>query len=137
MRTDLKPELQPLPEKGGKLKWASNQTYAADWGVNVSILPRAMAKAGDRLFLAGPPDVVGAHRDEFTSPWQRSQYADEQLASWRGKLGASLLAVSPVDGEVLQEIELAAPPVWDGIAAAEGRVFICLDDGAVVCLRGG
>ena len=29
MRTDLMPELQPLPEKDGRLKWASNQTYAA------------------------------------------------------------------------------------------------------------
>jgi hypothetical protein len=136
MRTDLMPELEPLPEKVGRSKWASNQTYAADWGVDVGVLPRAMAKAGDRLFLAGPPDVIGRHRDEFTSPWQQGQYAGEQLEAWRGALGASLLAVSPADGEVLQEVELSAPPVWDGMAAAEGQVFICLDDGAVVCLRG-
>ena len=26
------------------------------------------------------------------------------------------------------------PPVWDGLAAADGRLFLSTDDGRVVCL---
>jgi hypothetical protein len=29
---------------------------------------------------------------------------------------------------------LAAPPIWNGIAAASGRLYVALKNGQVVCL---
>jgi hypothetical protein len=45
-----------------------------------------------------------------------------------------LLWILPADGGAkLAEYRLAAPPVWDGMAAAGGRLYLSLADGAVVC----
>jgi hypothetical protein len=42
-------------------------------------------------------------------------------------------AVSTVDGATLAEYKLAQLPVWDGIAAAGGRLLIVTQDGGVEC----
>ncbi|MHC4253546.1 MAG: hypothetical protein ACYS9X_30880, partial [Planctomycetota bacterium] len=45
-----------------------------------------------------------------------------------------LLTFSAADGKKLRELKLAAPPVWDGMAAAYGRLYVSLADGRIVCL---
>jgi hypothetical protein len=45
-------------------------------------------------------------------------------------------AVSAADGKTLADVRLAAPPVWDGAAAADGRLYLSTTDGKVVCLGG-
>ena len=45
-----------------------------------------------------------------------------------------LAAFNGKDGTKLAEHKLEAPPVWDGLAAAGGRLFISLKNGSVVCL---
>jgi SAM-dependent methyltransferase len=109
---------------------------ATEWAVTPDFQARAMLKAGDLLFTAGPP----AHRfDEQTAgdysngdyqEWLRNQFAAEA-----GKQGASLLAVSAKDGKVLRKVELDAPPVFDGMAAAFGRLFVALKNGTVVSYK--
>lgn len=48
----------------------------------------------------------------------------------------SVVQFHSVDGgEKLSAIELDAPAVWDGIAAADGRLFVSLSDGRVVCCQ--
>jgi hypothetical protein len=32
------------------------------------------------------------------------------------------------------KLQLDAPPVWDGMIAVEGRLYISLADGSIVCL---
>ena len=54
-------------------------------------------------------------------------------ASYEGRLGGVLWAAAAADGSKLAEYELAAPPAWDGMAAAHGRFFISLRNGAVEC----
>ena len=49
--------------------------------------------------------------------------------------GGQLLVASPEDGKILSRNDLPAP-VWDGMAAAAGRVFISTQDGQVVCVGG-
>jgi outer membrane protein assembly factor BamB len=44
-----------------------------------------------------------------------------------------LVALSPKDGTALARMPLAAP-VWDGMAAAEGRLFVSTQAGEIVCL---
>ena len=44
-----------------------------------------------------------------------------------------LMSVSTESGEKLSELKLQASPVFDGMAAAEGKLFIVTMDGTVVC----
>ena len=53
-----------------------------------------------------------------------------------GRAGGVLRVLSTADGETLAEYKLAAPPVWNGLAAANGRVFLSGRDGRLVCLGG-
>ena len=72
------------------------------------------------------------------SEWSRaSQWlpleAGEALARWQGKEGGLLECLSREDGRLLQAHKLTAPPVFDGMAAAYGKLYLCLADGSVVC----
>jgi hypothetical protein len=78
-----------------------------------------MVLAGQHLFVAGPPDLVDA---------------DDPMASFEGRKGALLRAYSATDGKMLAEHRLNAPPIFDGLIATPGRLFVCTTDGHVVCL---
>ncbi len=62
--------------------------------------------------------------------------ADEALfvSDLRADRGGRLLTFSAADGKKLGEAKLPAPPVWDGMAAAYGRLYVSLADGRIVCL---
>jgi hypothetical protein len=57
----------------------------------------------------------------------------EYAAALEGKNGAMLWAVSASDGRRLAQQPLDAPPVFDGLAAADGKLFLVTVDGKVVC----
>ena len=101
---------------------------------NPPVQTRAMALAGKTLFVAGPEDVVD-EEDIFAKPFDRqvAAKAAEQVAALKGQRGALLLSVSATDGKKLGELKLDASPVFDGLAAAEGKLFIAMMDGSVVC----
>ena len=89
------------------------------WSVYVPIRMRAMVLAGDKLFVAGPPDVIP---DE------------DPLAAFEGRKGADLWAISATSGHTLAEIaHLKAPPVFDGLIAADARLYLSTTDGNVHC----
>ena len=46
--------------------------------------------------------------------------------------GGKFASVSAKDGKILHEQDLVSPPVFDGMAAAYGSVFMSLRDGTVV-----
>lgn len=52
---------------------------------------------------------------------------------WPGEKGAMFFAVSTADGRKLAEYELDVPPIFDGMAATEGRLYMVMQDGSVVC----
>ena len=89
------------------------------WEKRIPVRAQAMVLAGEPLFLAGPPDVVPA---------------DDPYASFDGKLGATLWAVKAADGTKLAESTLDALPVFDGLIAAGGRLYLCDRAGRVTCL---
>jgi len=99
--------------KKGKAKKPADR-----WRVRVPIRVRGMVLAGERLFIAGPPDVVDAD-----DPW----------AAFEGRKGGRLWAVSTADGRKLAEQELESPPVLDGLIAADGRLYLVDRAGAVRC----
>jgi hypothetical protein len=47
---------------------------------------------------------------------------------------ALLLAISAVDGTELARYRLDCSPVFDGMAAANGQLYLSLENGSVVCL---
>jgi hypothetical protein len=110
------------------------------WKRRVPLFARAMALAGDTLFIAGPRDL----QDEELS-FKRLAQSDPEIAQvlqqqddcLEGKQGSLLLAVSARDGQTLQEIPLSHLPVWDGMAVAGNRLFVTTADGAVNCLSAG
>jgi len=95
---------------------------------------RAMALAGKTLFVAGPADVVD-EEEIFSKPFdaQVTAKAAEQVAALQGGKGALLHVVRAEDGRKLHEMKLDGCPVFDGLAAAEGKLFISMMDGSVVC----
>ena len=61
---------------------------------------------------------------------------DDPWATFDGRGGGLLRAVSAADGKKLAEYKLNAPPVWNGMAAAGGRLYLATTDGKVLCLGG-
>ena len=52
-----------------------------------------------------------------------------------GERGGALLAVDKRNGQRITEMELDCVPVFDGLIAANGRLFVSQKDGSVVCLK--
>ena len=57
----------------------------------------------------------------------------EQDFALLGRDGGQLLAVNADTGEIDHRIELRTLPAWDGLAGANGRLFLSTLDGKVVC----
>jgi len=91
------------------------------WKQWMKVRIRAMVKAGEILFVAGPPD-------EFDEK--------DPYASFEGRKGAKLVAVAAKDGKQLAEHQLDAPPVFDGLIAANGCLLLAAEDGSLRCLAG-
>ncbi len=89
------------------------------WSERVGLQARAMVLAPQTLFVAGPPDEIGPD--------------DAPAAIGHGK-GGLLCAFSTSDGKRLVEYELESQPVFDGMAAAGGRLYIALKGGRLICM---
>ena len=81
----------------------------------------SLVLAGETLFAAGTPDVVDPNE-----PW----------AAYEGERGGVLLAIASDDGQILAEHKLDSPPVFDGLTAANARLFVTALDGKVLCFQG-
>jgi outer membrane protein assembly factor BamB len=89
------------------------------WSVYIPIRVRAMTLAGDKLFVAGPPDVIPE---------------DDPVAAFEARMGADLWAISTSTGERLSDIRhFESPPVFDGLIAAQKCLYISTVDGYVHC----
>ncbi|MCL4203978.1 MAG: PQQ-binding-like beta-propeller repeat protein [Pirellulaceae bacterium] len=91
------------------------------WTRWLPIRVRGMVKAGDVLFVAGPPDEL-----DPADPY----------AAFEGRRGANLAAIDSRDGTSLGEYDMDVPPIFDGLIAARGRLLISLEDGSVACWAG-
>ncbi len=89
------------------------------WSSSIPLTGKAIALAGDVLFVAGTPVA----------------FPDDDLAkAYEGRMGGILWAASASTGEKLAEYTLDAPPAWDGLAAANGMLFLTLADGRLLCM---
>jgi len=93
-------------------------TALGRWDASIPLTGKAMALAGDVLFVAGTPVV----------------FPEDDLAEgYEGRLGGILWAVSASTGEKLADYKLDAAPAWDSIAVAQGRLYIATQDGNIHC----
>jgi outer membrane protein assembly factor BamB len=115
---DNEPVLTPRAERAER--GSMTRSKPATWTVRIPVRARAMVLAGGTLFLAGPPDVIDA-KDPY--------------GAFEGRLGGKLWAVSTKDGARLAEYALESPPVFDGLIAAKGRLYLVARDGTVTCWK--
>jgi hypothetical protein len=110
-----KPKGQARPKAKAGAAGPPQKKY--DWVEPLPILARAMVLAGDRLFLAGPPDIFKT---------------DDPVAAIEGRTDGALIVLSSADGKTLAEYRLDRPPVFDGMAAAEDSIYVATTGGKVL-----
>jgi len=86
------------------------------WSRDIDIVVRAMVLSQDVLFVAGPK--MDREQPLFDDPARP----------------AALIAVDTEDGSTLFEYPLPHQPVFDGVIAASGNLFIAMVNGEVCCL---
>ena len=110
----------PKPAKGKKRGGKSKISYL--WEKRLPMQCRAMVLAGETLFVAGPPDKAEGDKSGPKGPLPL------------GKTG-KLFALNGKDGSKVAEYPLSAAPVFDGMIAADGKLFVVTIDGRVQCFE--
>ncbi len=116
--------------------------YASEWRKDVPINVRAMLLSGSTLFIAGPPRfdeqaALAALESARTDDAQRPPVLADAQASLEGKKGALLFAINKGDGKQIGTLKLDSAPVFDGLIATGGRLYMSTLDGKVICLGSG
>lgn len=115
----LDPTVFFTPASKGYLLFAKSVQEGRDaWSRRVPVRIRAMALTAGRLLVAGPPDVVDP---------------EDPLGAFEGRKGGLLYVLDSASGEKLAEHPLPFPPVFNGAAAANGRLYIAEEDGSITC----
>ena len=104
--------------RGKKRRAAATDNPVGRWSGNIPLTGKAMVLADDVVFVAGTPAVFPE---------------DDLHKAYEGRMGGILWAASAVDGKKLAEYKLDSPPVWDGMAAANGRLYVSGMNGSVIC----
>ncbi|MFQ6036609.1 MAG: PQQ-binding-like beta-propeller repeat protein, partial [Sedimentisphaerales bacterium] len=107
--------------KQGKRKVVIRSVAEQRWTSHIPLAAKALVLADEILFVAGTPVAFPA---------------DDLAKAYEGRMGGVLWAASAATGEKLAACKLDAPPVWDGMAVANGQLFISLQDGRVICMGG-
>ncbi len=91
--------------------------------IRAMVLARAAGagQTGDLLFAAGQPDVIDP---------------EDPLASFEGRKGALLNLYSAQDGTLLKSTALTSVPAFDGMVAANHRLYMTTQDGKLLCMAG-
>ncbi len=99
------------PAETGYKLWLRNRAERAPvWETASAIKPEAMALTPERLYIAGSEDA-----------WPPSRW--------------SLRVHAAADGKLLSELALAAPPVFDGLIAAQNSLVLSSQNGALTCFE--
>jgi len=123
------PKAKPAARPGAKPKKAKRParrkprrppavTSAPRWSSHIPLTGKAMALADDVLFVAGTP--VAFPRGDLAKAYE-------------GRMGGVLWAASAETGKKVAEVKLDAPPVWDSLVVAAGRLYIATADGMIRC----
>jgi hypothetical protein len=124
-------------EKGVKLHWSDD----------IPILVKAMTVAHDKLIVSGPAFSLNPSAflvDESTddillgTALSNRSAASEVITKadkgLKGEIPPRLMIYDKNSGEQRFSMELESIPVFDGMIAASGKLYIGLEDGTVVCM---
>jgi len=115
----LNPNVYFVPGKEGYLLFATDETSGKQtWARRIGVRINAMVVTDSLLFVAGPPDVVDP---------------DDPLGAFEGRKGGVLCAIDPASGETVWKYELPVPPVFNGLIAANSRLYVAMQDGRIAC----
>ncbi len=115
----LDPTVYFTPGRKGYLLFAKHVGGGPGmWSERVPVRIRAMVLTANRLLVAGPPDVVDAK---------------DPLGAFEGRQGGLLFSIDSTSGKKVVQRELPSPPVFNGAAAAHGRLYVTTEDGTVMC----
>ncbi len=125
----------PGKKPSGK-KPANDTLVQFNWTEDIPLLARAMLLADKTLFVVGPPDLMD-EEETFVKLTEGDEEVQKiiaaQDAALEGSNGAILWAVDADTGKQLAKLEIDSLPVWDGMAAAEEKLFLSTTDGKVMC----
>ena len=113
-----------------------NSIVEPKWTTDVPIYVRAMVMAGFHLYIVGPPDIIdeeATFQKISEKDAEVQKLLSEQDAAMNGVQGAKLLTVNTETGEIEHTVELDTLPSWDGLAGANGQLFLTTLDGKVMC----
>jgi hypothetical protein len=112
------------PDKGAKGKKKPGRKappVKIAWRETIPVRAEALVLAREVVCLAGAPDVADAK-----DPW----------AAFENRRGGRLMILSKSDGRKLADYPLDSAPVYDGMAAADGRLYVSLKNGSLICFGG-
>jgi len=119
---------------------------AVQWSEDIPVLVKGMTVAGDKLVVAGPPFELhpssflvdpASNRIRLDTALDDASAADAAIEKAHrgltGKESPRLLVLTKTTGREEANIPLPSSPVFDGVMAASGRLYICREDGVVSC----
>jgi len=110
-------------ERQRLLNSLTSTTIKYNWSnYDPAMFVNSMVLANKTLFAAGPPAI-------------RNEITQDALLRWQGKSGGVLWSLSRDNGEKRSDYKLDAPPVFDGMAAAYGRLYLSLANGSIICFE--
>jgi outer membrane protein assembly factor BamB len=81
---------------------------------------RAMVLAGDKIVAAGPADQLNPN---------------DPLDAFESRSGSLLNVYSTKDGKLVSSQPMESFPAFDGLAAANGKLYLSTEDGKIICLK--
>ncbi len=115
----LDPTVYFVPARKGYLLFAANKDTGVNrWQKHIPIRVTAMAVTPRLLVASGPPDVVDPN---------------DPLGAFEGRKGGVLNTFDKTNGQLLWEYTLPSPPVFNGIAIANHRLYIAMQNGSIAC----
>lgn len=116
--------------------FGKKSTEDKGWSVAVPLRMRAIAMAGSTVFVAGQPDPeipeIKGINDSRQLEAAIAGVGSERL----NPEGGELRAFSIADGSLLASLPLDGAPAFDGMAVANGRLYLSMQDGRLLCLSG-
>ena len=103
------------------------------WSRDVAVRARALLVAGDKMVLAGPRNVLYGIKPRAIEQGRR--VIRENVDAFTGMEDGLLEIVATKDGKTLGTVKLDSPPVYHGLIAADGALFMTTTAGTVVRLQ--
>jgi len=118
---------------GERVKERTQDVAMHTWSRDVAVRARALLVVGDRMVLAGPRNVLYGIKPKAIEEGRRA--IRENVDAFTGMENGLLEVVATKDGKTLGTVELDSPPVYHGLIAADGALFMATTAGTVVRLQ--